>query len=163
MLSERQSESATLLRQALEVRGFHGPDCLQAGPKSKSHYGRQSVGQSFLVSGPHPGPATKFFFLLEIFLRQLRVSYFVAPSLKRGWVCNLPHNCFWALPEQSLLGPSPAELTATFYCLIWDSPNLQGQIPVFISPRNRVAQLYPRVLGSLLSPLTTLRATVEVF
>jgi hypothetical protein len=30
-----------------------------------------------------------FFFLLEIFFRQLRVCYFVAPSLTRGWVCNL--------------------------------------------------------------------------
>jgi hypothetical protein len=29
------------------------------------------------------------------------------------------------------------------------SPNLEGQIPVFISPRNRVAQLYPQALGSL--------------
>jgi hypothetical protein len=29
------------------------------------------------------------FFLLEIFFRQLRVCYFVAPSLTRGWVCNL--------------------------------------------------------------------------
>jgi hypothetical protein len=35
--------------------------------------------------------------------------------------------------------------------------NLEGQVPVFISPRNRVAQLYPRALGSLLSPLTTRR------
>jgi hypothetical protein len=29
------------------------------------------------------------------------------------------------------------------------SSNLQGQVPVFISLRNRVAQLYPRALGSL--------------
>jgi hypothetical protein len=29
------------------------------------------------------------------------------------------------------------------------SPNLEGQVPVFISPRNRVAQLYPQALGSL--------------
>jgi hypothetical protein len=29
------------------------------------------------------------FFLLEIFCRQLRVCYFVAPSLMRGLVCNL--------------------------------------------------------------------------
>jgi hypothetical protein len=28
---------------------------------------------------------------------------------------------------------------------IWDSPNLEGQVPVFISPRNRVAQLYSHV------------------
>jgi hypothetical protein len=33
---------------------------------------------------------------------------------------------------------------------IRDSPNLEGQVPVFISPRNRVAQLYPQALGSLL-------------
>jgi hypothetical protein len=29
------------------------------------------------------------------------------------------------------------------------SPNLEGQVPVFISPRNRVAQLYSQPLGSL--------------
>jgi hypothetical protein len=27
------------------------------------------------------------------------------------------------------------------------NPSLEGQVPVFISPRNRVAQLYPRALG----------------
>jgi hypothetical protein len=32
---------------------------------------------------------------------------------------------------------------------IRDSPNLEGQVPVFISLRNRVAQLYPQALGSL--------------
>jgi hypothetical protein len=32
---------------------------------------------------------------------------------------------------------------------IRDSPNLEGQVPVFISPRNRVAQLYPQALGSV--------------
>jgi hypothetical protein len=94
------------------------------------------------------GTRDQFFFLLELSFRQLRV-YFVAPSLTRGRVCNLLYNCFWALPELSLLGWSPAELKAIFYCLIWDSPNLEGQVPVFISPRNRVAQLYPWELGSL--------------
>jgi hypothetical protein len=33
---------------------------------------------------------------------------------------------------------------------IRDSPNLKGQVPVFISPRNRMARLYPQALGSLL-------------
>jgi hypothetical protein len=28
-------------------------------------------------------------------------------------------------------------------------PHLGGQVPVFVSPRDRVAQLYPRALGSL--------------
>jgi hypothetical protein len=35
------------------------------------------------------------------------------------------------------------------YYLIWDSPSLEGKVPIFISPRNRVAQLYPRALGWL--------------
>jgi hypothetical protein len=98
----------------------------------------------------HPsGTGDQFFFLLEISFRQLWVCYFVAPSLTRGRVCNLLYNCLWALPEQSLMGRSPAELTTIIYCLIWDSPNLEGQVPVLISPRNRVAQLYPWALGSL--------------
>jgi hypothetical protein len=32
---------------------------------------------------------------------------------------------------------------------IRDSSNLEGQVPVFISPRNRVAQLYSQALSSL--------------
>jgi hypothetical protein len=44
------------------------------------------------------------------------------------------HNCFWTSPEQSLLGRSPTELTTICSCLIWDSPNLEGQVPVFVSP-----------------------------
>jgi hypothetical protein len=61
------------------------------GPKSKSklYYDRQSVGQSVLVSGNPYGTRGQFLFLLEIFFRQLRVCYFVAPSLTRGRVCNL--------------------------------------------------------------------------
>jgi hypothetical protein len=32
---------------------------------------------------------------------------------------------------------------------IRDSPNLEGQVPIFISPRDKVTQLYPQALGSL--------------
>jgi hypothetical protein len=34
---------------------------------------------------------------------------------------------------------------------IWDyhCPNLEGQVPIFISPRNKVAQLYSKELGSI--------------
>jgi hypothetical protein len=51
--------------------------------KSKLYYDRQSVGQSVLAT------RDQSLFLLEIFFRQLRVCYSVAPSLTRGWVCNL--------------------------------------------------------------------------
>jgi hypothetical protein len=38
----------------------------------------------------HPsGTRDQFVFLLGISFRQLQVCYFVAPSLTRGWVCNL--------------------------------------------------------------------------
>jgi hypothetical protein len=46
---------------------------------------------------------------------------------------------------------------------IRDSPNLEDQVLVFISPRKRVAQLYPQALGSLSSPPTAPRAKMEVF
>jgi hypothetical protein len=94
------------------------------------------------------GTRDQVFFLLEISCRQLRVCYFVAPSLRRGRVSNLQYNCFWALPEQSLLGRTPAELTAIFYCFIWDSPNLEGRFPY----------LYPQELGGpVIPPGTGLR------
>jgi hypothetical protein len=57
--------------------------------KSKTLYDRQSVGRSVLVSGTHLGPATNVSFSLRFFFRQLRVWYFVAPSLTRERVCNL--------------------------------------------------------------------------
>jgi hypothetical protein len=91
------------------------------------------------------GTRDQFFFLLEISFRHLRVCYFVAPSLTRGRVCNILYNCFWALPEQLLLGRSPAELTTIFCCLSWDSSNLEGQIPVFISPRNSGGDILTRL------------------
>jgi hypothetical protein len=36
-----------------------------------------------------PGTRDQLFFLLEISFRQLLLCYFVAPSLRRGRVCNL--------------------------------------------------------------------------
>jgi hypothetical protein len=32
---------------------------------------------------------------------------------------------------------------------IRDSPNLEGHVPVFISPRDMLARLYPQALGSI--------------
>jgi hypothetical protein len=41
-----------------------------------------------------------------------------------------------------------------------DFPNLEGQVPIFVSPRNMVAHMYPKELVSISSPPTTLRAIV---
>jgi hypothetical protein len=59
---------------------------------------------------------------------------------------------------------SPAGLKTIFYCPnSWDLPNLEGQFPVLMSPRNRVAQIYPGHWVPFPSPLTTRRAPMEVF
>jgi hypothetical protein len=45
---------------------------------------------------------------------------------------------------------------------IRDSPNLDDQVPVFISPLNRVAQLYPQALGSFfVASYDSRRSTVD--
>jgi hypothetical protein len=70
---------------------------------------RPTVSRSEFLGARHPSATCdQFFFLHEMSFRQLRVYYFVAPSLTRGR----------ALSEQSLLGRSPAELTTIFYCLM---------------------------------------------
>jgi hypothetical protein len=50
----------------------HQPTPHSIKSKPKSHYDRQSVGQSILVSGTHLGPATNFSFSLRFSFRQLR-------------------------------------------------------------------------------------------
>jgi hypothetical protein len=60
------------------------------------------------------------------------------------------YSCFWALLAQSLLGSSPTELLTVILSLSYETPpNLEGQAPIFVSPRNRVVQLYPQTLVSL--------------
>jgi hypothetical protein len=52
---------------------------------------RPTVTRPVCLGVRHPsGTPDQFFFLLENFCKQLRVCYFVAPSLTRGRVCNLP-------------------------------------------------------------------------
>jgi hypothetical protein len=102
--------------------------------KLKLIYDRQSVGQSVLVSSTHLGPATKLFFLLEILFTQLRVCYFVAPSLTRGRVCNLLYNCFWALPEQSLLGEVSQSLQPYFTVSFETPPTWRARFPYLYPP-----------------------------
>jgi hypothetical protein len=63
-------------------------------------------------------------------------------------VGSVVFSCCWASPAQSLSGLSPAVLISIFYFLnSWDFPNLESQVPVFISPRSSAARLYPQTLG----------------
>jgi hypothetical protein len=115
--------------------------------KLKINYNRQSVGRP--VGLRHPsGTSDQFFFLLEIFFRQFPVRYFVAPSLTRGRVCNLLLLLVLAraVPFRSeSRGKQDHVLLSQFLRL----PQLGGPGPRIYIPRNRVAQIYHRFLGSL--------------
>jgi hypothetical protein len=65
-----------------------------------------------------------------------------------GRVCRL--QLLLAVASAAILG-SESLRTRDHILLsqIRDSPNMEGQVPVFICPRNRVAQLYPQALGSI--------------
>jgi hypothetical protein len=71
-----------------------------------------------------------------------------AGPLTRGWVCRL--QLLLDLASAVILGSEfRGAHNRILLSQIRDSTNLEGQAPVFISPRNRVAQLNPQALGSL--------------
>jgi hypothetical protein len=79
-----------------------------------------------------------------------------------GWVCRL--QLLLALVSAVILrSESHGTHDHILLSQIRDSPNLEGEVPVFISPRNRVAQLYLQVWVPFSSPPTTRRDTIEVF
>jgi hypothetical protein len=67
-------------------------------------------------------------------------SPYVISSLTRGWVCRL--QLLLALASAVILGSESRRThDHMLQSHIRDSPNLEGQVPVFISPRNKVSQL----------------------
>jgi hypothetical protein len=82
---------------------------------------RRSVGQSVLVSGSHLEPMTRFLFSVW----QLRVSCYGAPSLTRGWFCNLLVQLLLGLARAITLESDSSRTQTIFYCLIWNSPSLE--------------------------------------
>jgi hypothetical protein len=93
------------------------------------------------------GTCDQFFFRHEITFRQLRLCYFVAPSLTRVRVCNLLLNCFWALPEQSLLSRSPAELTVHILLSHLRLPQLGGPGSRIYFPQEQGGPVIPPGTG----------------
>jgi hypothetical protein len=72
----------------------------------------------------------------------------VISSLTRRLVCHLQLLLVLA-SEVILVSESHGTHDYILLSQIRDSPNLEGQIPVFISPRMNVVQLFPQALGSL--------------
>jgi hypothetical protein len=72
----------------------------------------------------------------------------VTSSLTRGRVCSL--QLLMALAIAVILRSESRWIhDHTLLSQIRDSPNLEDQVPVFISLKNRLARLYPQALGSL--------------
>jgi hypothetical protein len=132
--------------------------------KLKLIYDRQSVGQSASLDVRHPSwTRDRFFFILEISFRRLRVCYFVVPSLTRGRVHNLLVQLLLVLPDQSLLGRSPAELRPYFTVSSETLPTNRARSPYLYPPGTGWPRYTPGHWVSFPSPLTTRRATVELF
>jgi hypothetical protein len=84
----------------------------------------------------------QFFSLLAIFFRQLRVCYYVAPSLTRGRVCNL-------LLLVVLASAVPQDSNPYIIVPLLENPSTWRARSQYLYPtRNRVAQMYHRSLGS---------------
>jgi hypothetical protein len=94
----------------------------------------------------HPSGAHDQIFIT---VRQLQVCRCGAPSLTRGHVCFL--QLLLRLVSAVIL-ESEYRGTQDHILLpqIRNSPNLEDQIPMFTSPKNKVAQLYPQALDSFL-------------
>jgi hypothetical protein len=110
--------------------------------RSRRYFTIHSVSQSVCIGvEPTLWLVTRYYFLSEDCCLKVAVLFL--------WDALSDERTDLQFPMQSLSGPSRIESMTILYLLIWDSPNLEGQVPVFISPRNRLAQLYPRVLGSI--------------
>jgi hypothetical protein len=72
----------------------------------------------------------------------------VTSSLSRGWVCRL-HLLLVLARAVILRSESCGTHDRTLLSQIRDSPHMKDQVPVFTSPRNRVALLHPQALRSL--------------
>jgi hypothetical protein len=85
-------------------------------------------------------------YLCCFFLDNFRVCWCGAPSLTRCRVCTFQF--FLGIANTTFLrSESDGTHDNILLSLFFSLPNLEGQVPVFIFSRNRVARLYPQALG----------------
>jgi hypothetical protein len=102
-------------------------------------------GQSVLLGDKSLRLTTsKFIFQLNI----CGYSSYIASSLTIGRVYRLQLLLVLA-SDVTLRSESRRVHDHILMSQIRGAPNLEGQVPVYISPRNRMARLYPQALGSL--------------
>jgi hypothetical protein len=124
---------------------------------------RPTVSRPVRLAVRHPsGTRDKFLFLFEIFFVQLRVCNFVAPFLTRGWVCNL-----LLLLVLASLVPLGSEFRGCQDHILLSQfetpPNWRARFPYLYPSGTGWPRYAPGHWDPFPSPLTTRRATVEVF
>jgi hypothetical protein len=96
------------------------------------------VSQYVLVSSILVGLAAIYYFLSECCCMKFAVLFL--------WGAFSDERTGLQFAVQSLNGPSHSEPVTILYSPIWDSPNLEGQVPVFISPQTGRPVTHPGTL-----------------
>jgi hypothetical protein len=135
------------------------PQISESDSESEILYDWRFTANQFVLAKSPLRPTTKFFIFI---LNTCGYSPYVTSSLRKGWFFRLQ---FLLVLASAVILRSDSRRTRNHILLsqIRDSPNLEGQVPLFISPRNRVAQLYPQSLGSLFDGSYDSQGYVEVF
>jgi hypothetical protein len=117
---------------------------INRSPESESellYHCRFTANRFVLATTPLRLTTSNFIFQLNT----CNYNSYVIFSLTGGWVRCL--QLLLVLASAVILRFQSCGTHATTYWLRFETLNLEGQVPVFISPRNRVAQLYPQALG----------------
>jgi hypothetical protein len=93
-----------------------------------------------LASNTYLGSMTRYLYCCILLFDKWSFFLSWARWLMGVWACNI-HVAF-----RIVLRLASREILAFVYCFVWDSANLEGQESILISPRYRVAQLYPRAI-----------------
>jgi hypothetical protein len=117
--------------------------------KSKLIYDRRSVGQSVLVSGSHD----QIFFSVW----RLWVSWCVAPSLTRGWVCNVLVQLHLGLARAVTLG-SKSRRTHHILLSHLRLPQRGGPGPCIYIPQEQGGPVIPPSTALDSNPAMTVRS-----
>jgi hypothetical protein len=103
------------------------------------------------------GTYDKFFFLLEISFRQLRLCYFVAPFLTKGRVCNLLEQLLLSLARAVTLGSKSCRTHGHILLSHLRRPTWRARFPYLYPTGTGWPSYSPGHWVAFLSPLTTCR------